>query len=402
MSAQHLERRIRPVMPPFVSDCLPVTRLRTAFAWLAVAAVATAGPLAAAEADAPARRLGPDPEQYQKVVDQAVRFLTTHGQAEDGSYSSALGLGPTTLVTTALLRHGRGPNDPTVAKSLKYLEGSQRDDGGIYVMGTFYQNYETSLAIQCFIEANRDGRYDELLARAEAFLKGIQWGAKDGTEESDFAYGGAGYGRNKRPDLSNTQFLIDALNALGRGPEDEAIQRALIFVSRTQNLETEHNTTPFAPKNPDGGFYYTPAAGGQSMAGETPGGGLRSYASMTYAGLKSMIYAGVDKDDRRVKAAVEWVRRHYDLNSNPGMGQAGLYYYYHTFAKSLDAMGVDEFEDAQGNKHDWRKELFDALAERQRPDGSWLNENDRWMEGDPALVTGFALLALHYCRPAER
>ena len=60
---------------------------------------------------------------------------------------------------------------------------------------------------------------------------------------------------------------------------------------------------------------------------------------MTYAGLKSMIYAGVKKDDPRVKAAYEWVQKHYTLDENPGMGGNGLYYYYHTFAKALDAIG---------------------------------------------------------------
>ena len=363
-----------------------------------VAAMLALGVPARAQ-NASSKRLGPDPRRYQTVVDKAVRYLTTQAQAEDGSYSSQAGIGPTALVTAALLQHGRGPSDPAVAKSLTYLEGFVQGDGGIYTPGTFYKNYETCLAIVCFKEANRDGRYDKLLERAEAFVKGIQFDESEGKNRSDLDYGGAGYGRHKRPDLSNTSFLVDTLHALGRGPEDDAIQRALVFVSRCQNLETEHNTTPFAAKNPDGGFYYTCAGGGQSQAGETPTGGLRSYASMTYAGLKSMIYAGVGKDDPRVKAAVEWIRRHYDLSSNPGMGQAGLYYYYHTFAKALSAFGVDQFEDADGARHDWRAELVDELARRQRPDGSWVNENDRWLEGDPALVTGYALLALRYCRP---
>ena len=39
---------------------------------------------------------------------------------------------------------------------------------------------------------------------------------------------------------------------------------------------------------------------------------------MTYAGLKSFLYAGVSKDDPRVKAAVEWVRKHYTVTENPG------------------------------------------------------------------------------------
>jgi len=81
------------------------------------------------------------------------------------------------------------------------------------------------------------------------------------------------------------------------------------------------------------------------------------------------------------------------------MGSSGLYYYYQTFAKALNAMGVDAIEDEAGVKHDWRAELIRELAKRQQPDGSWLNENDRWLEGDPNLVTGYALLALSYCKP---
>ena len=71
---------------------------------------------------------------------------------------------------------------------------------------------------------------------------------------------------------------------------------------------------------------------------------------MTYSGLKSMIYAGLKPDDPRVKAAIEWIRKNYDVKTNPGLGEAGLYYYCNVFAKSLDALGVDQFEDDAGNK----------------------------------------------------
>ena len=82
------------------------------------------------------------------------------------------------------------------------------------------------------------------------------------------------------------------------------------------------------------------------------------------------------------------------------MGSSGLYYYYHTFAKALDAVGQPTLVDDKGVTHNWRSDLIRTLAERQRPDGSWLNANPRWMEGDPNLVTGYALLALSYCKPA--
>ena len=338
------------------------------------------------------------------LVERGVAFLAA-AQDEDGSYSSFAGTGVTSLITTSLLRNGRTPVDPLIAKSLAFLQTQVQKDGGIYQEGSRYRNYETCLAMLCFSEANRSGKhgdkYKKLLDRAEAFVKDLQWDGDEGHDTSSTSYGGAGYGKHNRPDLSNTNFLIDALKAVGTGPDDPAMQRALAFVSRCQNLETEHNDTKFAAKNPDGGFYYTVAAGGSSQAGETASGGLRSYGSMTYAGLKSMIYAGVGPDDPRVKAAFRWAQKNYSIQQNPGMGDSGLYYYFHTFAKALDATGKDLIVDAEGTAHDWRQELIDELARRQQPDGSWINSNQRWLESDPNLVTGYVLLTLSYCRERE-
>jgi squalene-hopene/tetraprenyl-beta-curcumene cyclase len=344
---------------------------------------------------------GPDPGDFQQTVGKAVTYLRSHGQSHDGSFSGFSGPGVTAIVTTGLLRCGLTPQDPTVAKSLKYLEQFVQDDGGIYQEGSQYRNYETCLAINCFAEANENGRYRQTLENAERFVKQLQWNDDEGHDRSSTSYGGAGYGKHNRPDLSNTSFLVDALIASGDGPDDEAIQQALVFISRCQNLESEHNTTQHSSKVNDGGFYYTAAAGGSSQAGETPNGGLRSYGSMTYAGLKSMIYAGVGPDDPRVKAALAWIQRHYSVQENPGLGDAGLYYYFHTFAKALAAMDQVLIEDAQGQKHDWRRELAQELARRQLPNGSWINQNGRWLEGDPNLVTGYTLLALSYCQPTR-
>lgn len=367
-----------------------------------IAVATSAFLISSATADDTKVATGPDPAVYASMVDSAVDYLRTSGQAPDGSYSGTSSPAVTALVTTALLRHGRSVDDPMISKALTYLEGFVQDDGGIYNPGGSYRNYETCLAMLCFSEANRDGRYDAIVKGGDRFIRGLQWDSDEGSDEADFSYGGGGYGGHKRPDLSNTGFLIEALVASGSGPDDPALQKALVFVSRCQNLESSHNTTPFAAKVNDGGFYYTIAAGGSSQAGETANGGLRSYASMTYNGLKSMIYAGVGPDDPRVKAAFDWITKHYTLRDNPGMGAAGLYYYYHTFAKALDALGEPTVQDAEGNTHDWSRELAETLAKQQQANGSWINdENSRWLEGDPNLVTGYALMALSYCQPAQ-
>lgn len=337
-----------------------------------------------------------------KLAAGGMNFLRT-SQAEDGSFSSHAGPGITALVAAGMLRNNFMPADPTVAHAIEYVLKHQQDDGGIYAEGSRYKNYETSLAILCLAEANKDGKYDATIEEASKFLKGLQWDEEEGHGPDSLSYGGGGYGSHSRPDLSNTSYLIDALIAAGNNKDDPAIQKALVFVSRTQNLESKHNASPFAAKVNDGGFYYTPAAGGTSQAGELNNGGLRSYASMTYAGLKSMIYAGVDKDDPRVKAAYGWIKENFSLDENPGMGSAGQFYYYHTFAKALAAMGDKNLVDANGETHAWRAELVAKLVELQQPDGSWLNsQNDRWFEGDPNLVTGYTLLALSYCREAEQ
>jgi squalene-hopene/tetraprenyl-beta-curcumene cyclase len=358
-------------------------------------------------ADAPSIKVSTssDATMYQQVVDKGINYLMNKGQQPDGSFGKDVGPGVAAICTTALLKHGRSPDDPAVARSLKYLSSFVHDDGGIYSPDSPVKNYETSLAIQCFAAANGDGRYKSLLAKAEKFIKGIQYA----NEPTDFNYGGSGYEpKKRRADLSNTSFLLDALQATGAGADDEAVKRALVFVSRCQNLETENNSTPFAAKTNDGGFYYTPAAGGVSEAGKSENGGLRSYGSMTYAGFKSMIFAGLKPDDPRVKAAIGWIKSHYTLSANPGMGESkeskaqdGLYYYYHTFAKALSAAGWTEVEDDNGVKHNWRHDLITALAQRQLPDGSWVNSDPRFLEGNTNLVTAYALLALSYAQPGK-
>lgn len=341
-----------------------------------------------------------------EIVEKAIAFLGTR-QADDGSFSSQTGPAITAIVATGLLNNGVAPEHPVVAKALAFLTKFAQPSGGIHQKETFYKNYETSLSLICLAAANKSGKYSNIIKKAEGFLKGLQ--SKEGSSDpSDVAFGGIGYGSHQRPDLSNTSTLVDALKAAGNGADDEAMKRALAFISRCQNMESEFNTTPFSAKVNDGGMYYTPAAGGKSQAGETENGGLKSYGSMTYAGLKSMIFAGVKKDDPRVQAAIGWIKKNYSLKANPGMGRGnlgaqGLFYYFHVFGKALDAIEIEEFTDAGGKKHEWRKELLNELSSRQLENGSWLNvESDRWMEGDANLVTGYALLALSYCEPPKK
>ncbi|QDU64040.1 A-macroglobulin complement component [Planctomycetes bacterium Pan216] len=333
-------------------------------------------------------------EKSSQAIDRAVDFLRKQqlddGRFADGANAPAI----TSLVVTGLLKSGHvTASDPMVSKALGYLEKHVQPDGGIYLEGG-RKNYPTAIATMAFAAANTNDQYRSLLDNAVKFLKKEQWDESEGITPEDARYGGAGYGRKTRPDLSNTAFLLEALRDSGLSKDDPAFKRAQLFISRCQNLTGEGaNDLPQAAKIDDGGFYYTPAED-YNPGGGTTGAGLRSYGSMTYTGLKSFIYAGVGPDDRRVKAALGWIKRHYTLKENPGLGAQGLYYYYHTFAKALAALELDELVDVDGVHHDWRGDLVKQLLAKQQPNGSWINENPRWLENDPTLVTAYVLLTL--------
>jgi squalene-hopene/tetraprenyl-beta-curcumene cyclase len=343
------------------------------------------------------------PRNWAATVDKGIAYLR-RTQAADGSWSADKSPGITGVVLTGLLSTGRvGPGDPMSERALKYIESLVNEKAG-HIAGkdakVQLQNYVTSVNVLALTKANR-AAYKRVIGDAVEFLKRLQWDEEEGKSPKDDFYGGAGYDSQSRPDLSNTQFFLDALEAAGIPKDDPALKKALIFVSRCQNLKGENNDQPWAGKINDGSFIYSAAGGGQTKA-ESRDGAHEGYGSMTYAGIKSMIYCGVSKDDPRIQKAYEWITKHYSVDANPGMPKNrahwGLYYYYHTMAKTLDTLGLDEVLDSSGVKHDWRVDLTEALARRQRADGSWLNEN-HWMEADPSLVTGYALMALSYCKP---
>jgi squalene-hopene/tetraprenyl-beta-curcumene cyclase len=332
-----------------------------------------------------------------QMIDRGVAFLRTQ-QLDNGSLTTnpRSGIGQTAIATVGLLKVGIKPEDPTVNKAMAYLMTFAKESGAFESAGEQLANYETCVVMFALSLANNGGEYDEILKRSDAFLRGIQFTEGRGISPDNLNYGGAGYGG--RADLSNTDFLIEALRITSKGADDEAIQKALVFISRCQNLESEHNNSPKVPKNPDGGFYYAAQNGGESYAGETENGGLRSYGSISYAGFKSLIYAGLTTSDPRYQAAESWLKKNYDIESNPGMGQSGLFYYYHVMAKTLAVTGWKTVTTTDGIEHDWRAELIEILALRQRADGAWINPVPRWLEDDPGLVTGYVLAVLAECK----
>lgn len=291
--------------------------------------------------------------------------------------------------------------DEARRRGLAAIIGRREADGSFG--GGPLANYVTSVVVSS-LAAEQDPRLRPLVDGGVRWLQGNQWEQGEGVGPEGDWFGGAGYGRSGRPDLSNTQLMLDALYDAGLSPDEPAFQRALAFASRAQNLK---RTNGAAWAGDDGGFVYTPANGGESMASEAAGEGrrgellpddaprsLRSYGSMSYAGFKTLLYAGLSVDDVRVRAVFDWVRRHMTFDENPGMGQQGLYYYYLAAARCLRIAQQDEIETPDGETIDWRLALSTAIIERQNEDGTWRNDAERWLEGEEVLCTAYAVLAL--------
>lgn len=343
-------------------------------------------------------------KMIRRVQTSGVRYLLSI-QEPDGGWASDTGPGISALVLKALIQEPAvGPQNEAVRRGVAWVLKSQREDGGVYSAEGLLKSYESSVVLS-MLAALKDPQHAPQIAALQKFLKDNQWDEGEGKSSDDPWYGGAGYGRGKRPDLSNTQMMLDALRDSGLPKDDPAFQKALAFVQRCQ-MVGELNDQTFAKGSTQGGFIYSPANGGESKAGTIEIDGrneLRCFGSMSYAGFKSLLYAGLSRGDPRVQAALAWIRRHWTLEYNPNMPAAqvkeGLYYYYYVFARTMDAWGENVIEDASGTRHEWRKELIGFLESRQQPDGSWVNDADRYMEGQPALTTAYAVLAIQTAYP---
>ena len=324
----------------------------------------------------------------------------------------------TALVLKALAQAGEVPTRSAAAmRARDYIRGRMGGTGRSFQPDPQggLGNYVAS-AVASALASIQDPEDQVLLRTSVKWLTIHQWDQTEGVSPRMDWFGGSGYGRSGRPDLSNTQMMLDALHDAGVTADDPAVQRALVFLTRTQNLPSTNAAAWAQSGSADGGFVYTPAYGGESFASEAAGEGrcgekvavgqprsLRSYGSMTYAGFKSLLYAGLSKDDPRVRAAFEWIRRHWTFAENPGLGLQGLFYYRHALSRALSAAGEDMITDAQGSPHNWRDELVSALVSSQAANGSWINSASRWDEGDAELCTAYAVLALEEAiKPAQR
>lgn len=323
------------------------------------------------------------------ALDKGFAYLRATQQA-DGSWSDRRFPGLSALALWAMASAKDTRNAEAAAKATAYIVSCAQPDGGIYVpipgrRGGGLGNYNTCLCLTALHAAGGKAKHADVLLAARAYVASTQ------VETEGLHEGGFGYDKSSPrayTDLNNTFYALEAmrrtedveeLRPAGEKRVDVDWEKARAYVLAMQETE-----------GPDaGGFVYnreTPRAG----SGET----LRSYGSMTYAGLLAMLHCKLSREDPRVRSTYQWLGRHWSLEENPGQGNQGLYFYYDVLARALDAAQVRTLTLADGSAVDWREELAKALVARQRADGAWVNASNRFWEADPALSTSYALLAL--------
>lgn len=316
-----------------------------------------------------------DDEHWKKAnasIEKGIAYLRST-QADDGSWMPDLGPAVTGLALTALLEQPDiGPDDPTAAKAIAYILKHVQEDGSIRSgPDGILASYNTALSLSALARIGSNNPEAAAAIRGgQSFLKNTQWivGMKDPDgktiDENHPYFGGFGYGGSGRPDISNTQLALQALQDTGVDCDDPVFKRALTFLNRIQAVES-NDTNADKFEELDGGFIYSTSINkdhigvAESKASQDqideakagrPVSGLRTYGSVTYAGFKSMVYANLDRDDPRMVAALNWISNNYDLNRNPGMPEEqklqGLFYYYITMGRALNAYGSTSIDVA--------------------------------------------------------
>ncbi|MBN2532196.1 MAG: terpene cyclase/mutase family protein [Spirochaetales bacterium] len=338
------------------------------------------------------------------TLELSYKWLVAH-QFKDGSWKSHPAI--TSLVLYSLVEKP-GPVqvdnlEKTIEKGYSYLKGFVKEDGGIYQ--NEYRTYTTAVALLAF-SAHGKEEYKDIISRAKDFLIRFQCDESEEYTEEDPYYGGIGYGGDERPDLSNTHLALEAIKSAedyevkyGKIiPEDaESIeieskvtglhwQKALVFLARCQNL-SDVNKMPYR-KDDDGGFMYETGTYNDDRS--------HSYGSMTYAGVKSLLYANVSRDDIRITRALEWIKEHYTLDENPGFGTTSLYYYYMTFSKCLSTLGDHVIIDKTGKMHYWREDIIKKMISIQNEEGYWVNSDGRYWENIKDLATAYSIIAIKF------
>lgn len=334
---------------------------------------------------------------------RAAAFVAGFAQDDGGIYkkptggrgSGGLSTYNTAICMTALHLYDGQHFAPMLLKAREFVAKSQLQGDSTGAGGFGYDQKPPA-------PPDKDTLLRMMAERAKA--EGKPAPSPDDVEKMMKAHGGRGGPRGggmARADLSNTGWALMAmrvtqsledLRPAGDARVDLDWVAATNFVAKLQNQDQTD------PEHYGGFGYETRGERGGTFTDSRDGTvKLRGYGSMTYAGVESMIYAQVSRQDPRVVSAIQWAARHWSVDENPGMGAKGLYYYYNIMSKALVLSRSDTIATGDGKAIAWKDQLLSKLVSAQKKDGSWQNEDNQYWENNPMLVTSYVVLTIENC-----
>ena len=260
-----------------------------------------------------------------------VRFLLNEQLSNGGwsDFEESAPTGMTSLVTLALLTAGESPDSEPIRRALEYLR--KFDPGRL---DSVY-----SVSLQTMVFAAAKPREDIIRIQSN-----VDWLQEAQIVPGDHALwpGSWSYkmSKSERGDGSNAQYALLALNAAaeaGVRVRPEVWKRARDYWSKHQL--------------PDGSWSYT------------PDGSNNSSASMTCAGVSSLVITGLKRfrgaerlvgdrgveecgrggSDPNLAAGINWLSTHFSVDQNFGSGRQWKYYYLYGLERTGRLSGVRFF-----------------------------------------------------------
>jgi hypothetical protein len=380
-----------------------------------------------------------DVERTASALRQAVMFLCQK-QDKDGAWRSDLyasfkdGSALTPLVLLALQQaydaDSRLPDLlPTLQRGYRFLAQWSQPDGTLRLEEEQleYPVYTAALTLEVFSHGTAK-EHRALRAGWVRYLLQRQLTEANGWQPQDDHYGGWGYCRliPRKPEPgqfapafteSNLSATLYALQGLTQAEalDTATARKALIFIRRMQNWGDD---VPAHVR--DGGFRFVTADPVRNKAGladppqtsphDSPksSAGFPSYGSMTADGYRALALChkvqATDpqlQDDARLRAAADWLQRHFQVAEHPGAyipahasNRNAVYYYY---VSSL-ARAFAEHHLHLPQQRSWANELARALLPKQKADGRWENDLELVRENEPLVATAQAVIALALCQ----
>lgn len=313
---------------------------------------------------------------YNGVQKQVVKRV--YGTITPQPMATALAL----QAITSVPEKYRLKDGPIVRQPYFYLE--KFHNAGSQTSGWFVDKTRGVLSSAVALISYKRLFPDEKFEKEILYLRSFK---NPGNDLRDPLYGGYSETLDKKPSMDTTFRVVLALQAAGLKTVD--LEHVAVFASKCQKMsDNVLMTTGFAKSAGEGNVDHL----------------------NTYQGLYLLLAGGVSRDDRRVIAAWNWVKRNYSLNSKNCPRGVPLPYYYYCMAKAFEAYGTGEFETVADRKnaktkHNWAAEIGQRLVslhreEKNRQGWFWHFGSQRRLHPAkwPILrASSYAILAMVIC-----